>query len=474
MVKFAGVLIAAFAVLLAIPIDATAAPPDNNDRADAQTITLPANVTGTTAESTRENNEPFERCQTGSGGTVWYSFAATANQRVVVDLAAQGNLDAAVSVYHVRRSQLDQLDCEATDDNGAASVAFQAASGQTYLIQVSQRSNSAAGTFRLTANAVQPAATPPGKTLPGNGAANGVNRTLNPSDAWSVVLREGVTYRFNLSGSSNVNVELFPPGTRSFSSGDSIFDERGPVYFVFTPGDGESGRYPMRVSTNTRGTSNYRLTVAVATQDDTTPGRPLFNFDAARGSLNGGKIDVIDLYRFDIRRRSDLTLDLRTKGQFDMELRSEKGSRLRCACDDDGNTELRTTIARGRYFVALIARGNSRADYKLTRITRAITRTGLRLSRRSVQPGGIVNLTAVISSGASGTTLIGVERFDPLFGWQFFARYRVRATDGRASVAFRTPYQARFRARARFLGSRAFSPSQSGFRGFAAETPIGT
>jgi hypothetical protein len=122
----------------------------------------------------------------------------------------------------------------------------------------------------------------------------------------------------------------------------------------------------------------------------------------------------------------------------------------------------------------LEARGDARASYKLTRETRAITRTGIRVSRRTVAPGGTVNLTAVISGGASGTTLIGVERFDPLFGWQFYARYRVRATGGRASVAFKTPYQARFRARARFLGSRAFSPSQSPFRGFAAETPIGT
>ena len=157
-----------------------------------------------------------------------------------------------------------------------------------------------------------------------------------------------------------------------------------------------------------------------------------------------------------------------------MELRNERGGRLRCACDDDGNVALRTTIARGRYFVALIARANARATYKLTRITRAITRTGLAISRRTVQPGGTVTLTAAISSGATGTTLIGVERFDPLFGWQFYARYRVRATGGRASVAFRAPYQARFRARARFLGSRAFSPSQSSFREFDAENPIGS
>jgi hypothetical protein len=473
MLKTAGVTTVALAALLALPLTAAAAPPANDDRADAPSITLPANVTGTTVEATRETNEPSDGCQSGAG-SVWYSYAAAATGRVAIALQAQGKLDAAVEVFHVRRSQLDQIDCEDTDDNGAASVALQADKAQTYLIRVTQRANSVAGTFRLTANTVQPAARPPGKTLPANGVANTVNRTLNPSDAWSVVLREGVTYRFNLSGSSGTSLDVYPPGTRSFSSGNPVASTGGAGYFLFTPGDGESGRYPMRVSATSRGTASYRLAVAQATQDDTTPGRPLLNFDPARGSLNGGKIDVIDLYRFDIRRRSDLTLDLRTKGAFDMELRNERGGRLRCACGDDGNVGMRTTIARGRYFVALLARGNARAAYKLTRVTRAITRTGLALSSRSVQPGGTVTLSAQVSSAATGTTLIGVERFDPLFGWQFYARYRVRATGGRASVAFKTPYQARFRARARFLGSRAFSPSQSGFREFAAETPIGT
>ena len=241
------------------------------------------------------------------------------------------------------------------------------------------------------------------------------------------------------------------PGTRSFSS-DPVAGTDGAGYFLYTPGPGEGGRYPLRVSTSQRGTSGYRLTVAPAGPDDTSPGRPLLNYTPARGALDGGKIDVIDLYRFDIRRRSDLQLDLRTKGSFDLELRNERGRRLRCTCGDDGNTALRTTIARGRYFVAVEARSDARASYKLTRVTRAITRTTIAVSRREVTPGTTVNLTAGISSGASGTTLIGVERFDPLFGWQFYARYTVRAVNGKASIAFRTPYQARFRVRAKFLG----------------------
>src|SRR5690348_7719030 len=141
MLKIAGVLTTVLAALLVSPLTAAAAPPANDARNDAQAITLPANVTGTTVEATRESNEPGEQCQSGAG-TVWYSYAAPRNGRVAIDLQAQGKLDAAVDVFRVRRSQLDQLDCEDTDDNGAASVAITAEKGQTYLVRVSQRANS--------------------------------------------------------------------------------------------------------------------------------------------------------------------------------------------------------------------------------------------------------------------------------------------------------------------------------------------
>jgi hypothetical protein len=89
-----------------------------------------------------------------------------------------------------------------------------------------------------------------------------------------------------------------------------------------------------------------------------------------------------------------------------------------------------------------------------------------------VPPGGSVVITARISSSASGTTLIGVERFDPDFGWQSYRRYTVRASGGQASVAFPTPFAARFRARARYMGSRALGPSGSGWREFEAVDPL--
>ena len=136
--------------------------------------------------------------------------------------------------------------------------------------------------------------------------------------------------------------------------------------------------------------------------------------------------------------------------------------------------QLRSPLRRGRYFAAVRAQGTRKGSYRLSRITRGITSTRLRVDPRAVRPGGLVTLAAAISGGASGKTLIGVERFDPLEGWQFYARYEVRASGGRAAIRFGVPAVGRWRARARFLGSRAFSPSESRFVGFGAQTPIGT
>lgn len=465
-------LAAALLALLA-PV-AQAAAPANDDRSRAEAITVPATANGTVVEATVERSDPAT-CGS-SAGSVWYRYRADRARRVVVDLAANGDLDAIVDVFRQRRSQLDPLDCEATDDGGAASIAFQAQRGQAYLIRVVRRAGSEPGTFRLTTSAVQPPATPPGRALATAGARDSVNRTLNPSDAWNVRLRAGTSYRVNIAGSDCVRGEIYAPGARSFDDEDPVRVAACGGYGLFTPNpdEGGSGRYVIRVLATRRGTTPYRLTVAPATSDDTAPGRPLLNFSPTRGSLDGGGIDALDLYRFDIRRRSDLVLDLRTGGSFDLQLLSDTGRRVGCACGEDGDVQLRTPLRRGRYFAAVRARGTSRGSYRLSRITRGITSTRLRVDPRAVRPGGLVTLAAAISGGASGKTLIGVERFDPLEGWQFYARYEVRASGGRAAIRFGVPAVGRWRARARFLGSRAFSPSESRFVGFGAQTPIGT
>lgn len=463
----------ATALAVLAPI-AQAAAPANDDRSQAQAIAVPASVPGTVVDATVQGSDPAT-CGS-SAGSVWYRYSADRARRVVVDLAANGDLDAIVDVFRQRRSQLDPLDCEATDDNGAASVAFQAQRGQAYLIRVVRRAGSEPGTFRLATSAVQPPATPPGRSLAAGGVRDSVNRTLNPSDAWNVRLRAGTSYRVNVAAAGCVRAEIYAPGTRSFEDQDPVRVASCGGYGLFTPDpdEGGSGRYVIRVLATARGTAPYRLTVSPATSDDTAPGVQLLNFSPTRGALDGGGSDALDLYRFDIRRGSDLVLDLRTAGSFDLQLLSDTGRRLTCACGEDGDVALRTRLRRGRYFAVVRAQGTSKGTYRLSRITRGITSTRLRAAPGSVRPGGLVTLAAAVSGGAGGKTLISVERFDPLDGWQFYTRYEVRASGGRAAVRFRVPAVGRWRARARFLGSRAFSPSESRFAGFGAQTPIGS
>src|SRR3954471_18679870 len=134
-----GLTIVALAALLA-PALAAAAPPNDN-RSDARNVSLPSTVNGTTVGATREPGEPFSGCAS-EAGTVWYRIHTTREGRVIVNLQANGTLDAVVDVYRVRRSQLDQVECDTTGDNGRSAFDFDVGADQTYLVRVSRRFNS--------------------------------------------------------------------------------------------------------------------------------------------------------------------------------------------------------------------------------------------------------------------------------------------------------------------------------------------
>src|SRR5688572_12257687 len=114
--------VAAALATLAAPAAALAAPPANDERTAARTLTLPAAVDGTTAESTLEPTEPFG-CQPLQG-SVWYELQAPSDDRIVVRLSARGDLDATLDVFRRTRSQLDPVDCETGDEEGRAELSF--------------------------------------------------------------------------------------------------------------------------------------------------------------------------------------------------------------------------------------------------------------------------------------------------------------------------------------------------------------
>src|SRR6185503_19681119 len=185
-------LIAAVAAGIAA-MPALAAPPTNDDRANARPVSVPATVNGTTRESTLENNDPGSNCNSVEG-TVWYSLDPTTSGRVAMELTARGDLEATIDVYRRDRSQLNLVDCDDTNRRGDASVVFNADKDQSYLIRVGEQFNSESGDFTLELFRPEPEARPPGRRLPRRGGVATVDRAHDLTDAWSKRMRAGVPY----------------------------------------------------------------------------------------------------------------------------------------------------------------------------------------------------------------------------------------------------------------------------------------
>src|SRR3954462_3176126 len=180
---------------------ALAAPPSNDTRPNAQRITLGQTANGTTTDATSDADDS-SGCGPSDTPSVWYRLDATTHGRAIVPLQAHGDLDVVVDVYQRVRSQFNQITCDESDKRGRASTEFRLKKGQSYLIRVSEKQQSVSGNFTLLVGLGQPEAEPPGRPLPSGGASGTVQRVFEPSNAWSTRMREGVTYRINLSPAS--------------------------------------------------------------------------------------------------------------------------------------------------------------------------------------------------------------------------------------------------------------------------------
>jgi hypothetical protein len=184
--------------------------------------------------------------------------------------------------------------------------------------------------------------------------------------------------------------------------------------------------------------------------------------------------DVVDLYRFDVTRRSDLDLVLDTSAGIDLQLLRESGGRLRCACDGTGG-RIRARVGRGRYFAAVKAQRSEGGSYELRRVSRTITRTSISINgrhRSTVQPGRTVAITARVSPGVAGPVTIIVYRFDPIAGWRYSQRFRRNSMGGTVTAPLHLSQPGRWRARAVFHGTRSASESRTRYAFVTAEAPL--
>jgi hypothetical protein len=481
---FRRIIVIVVALLAAAPAAVAAqtpAAPPNDNRANAANLgALPAQVAGSTVGATAEPNEPFSDCgQTGP--SVWYyvNVGPTVPAGIAVTLTASGDLDAVVDVYTKVRSQISSLDCDATDKQGDAALSFTPQKNTTYLIRVSQLSDSVSGGFTLNAFVLPPPASPPGKALPAGGAGGALERVVNTSAAYAVRLTAGVPYRINLVNRSTgcMGLAVFAPGTTSFNSDTPIARLPCAGYRLFTPT--QSGLFSMLVeaSGGARGQQRYYLDVAPASALETAPGVFIGNDVTIHGLLRGNRIDVVRLYAFDVVDVSNLQLDLGTSSgnTFDLELLGDGGRQIDCACGSSGGESISRTMHPGHYFAAVISRGFSSGSFTLSRLSRSITRTTLLFNGTgflSGPPGTALQMQVNVSQKISGPVSILVQRFDPLAGWQYDETINTTAAGGVAGATFIPTTVGRWRAIASFNGTRTASPSQSSYAEALLQGPL--
>jgi hypothetical protein len=444
--------------------------PANDAQANAQVIhSLPAALSGTTVGATTEASEPSSGCVGATSSSVWYSVRSSSAQRIAIDLAASGALDATVDVYHALRSQLTPVECDRTDSHGKAAISFKASKNGVYLIRVAAQENSQLAPFSLEVFLPTPAVRPPGLPLPGGGIGGQVDPIQNVNAAYAVTLHAGVSYLINLangSGGGCVDGRLYPPGTRSFEEGSpAVVHINCRGYRLFTPGPGQGGRYSFEVTPRDRGVKHFRLQVARANSSETAPGLALGNYAHGHGRLDGRGVNVLRLYRMDVTSHSNLTLKLSAPAaaDFNLQLRNVNGHVVECACGDSGSQTLQHELQPGRYYAVVSVRDNSSGNFTLVRESRTITTTRLSFGVATAHAGQGLGIAVKVSPGASGPVSVDIERFDPVFGWQFYRESHATASGGTANVPFAPPAVGRWRAKASYGGSRTFSPSAVGF-----------
>jgi len=437
-------------------------PPANDTRGQAAPYgALATKVAGSTLGATSDSNDP------GCGiaaGTVWYAVAPGKARRLVLQLHALGDLDAAVAIVRHIRSEYDTVACGRTDASGDAALAWDIERGASYLVVVGQRRGSPPGDFTLDVLAAAGREALPGSRLPGNGVGSTVDWLTDVNDVYWTTLAAGRTYRiaFRSAGCATLVLRSKRGEIASYSCSR---------YTTFTPGPDGGGKYTLEVLAPSRPTTTaYRLQVAAAGPDDIGEGLELRNLSTAHGSLSPSGVDVVDLYHFDVAQSSDVRLRLgkRAGARFDVTLLTDTGRRIGYS-----DRQLRIRLRPGHYVAAISGDvGSPSGRYTLGLVVRQLTQTTLAVSAASVAPGAPVTFTVGTSPAPDGGALeLELDRFDPLTGWQFSRLIRLSVPGG--SVSWTPPALGRWRAHVRFLGTLAFSPSESRYVSVLVANPLG-
>jgi hypothetical protein len=295
-------------------------------------------------------------------------------------------------------------------------------------------------------------------------------------------MEPGRRYRVSLRASGCMPASIYRAGVKPRPGLRPLKKIGCDGYAIFTPRPEYGQRFSVFVDADRarRGLQRYHLQVGRAGADDVAPGIPVRNYSRVAGRL-GATLDEVDVYRFDVARRSVLFLNLLTRrsaAALDLMLLDSGGNPIECDCDGRGSAMLHKGLRPGRFFIAARTRGGAAARYTLLRASRTITKTtSVRVNgtgQAILAPGQPALITATLEPAVGGPAVVTIEQFDPLEGWQYADSVRTTASGGLVSASYVPPSEGRWRATVRFRGTREVAPSEApGFARFDVAGPLG-
>jgi hypothetical protein len=410
-------LTAFIALFLAAP--AFAAPPLNDNRADAQPLpTFPSTAVGTTAGATLERLDPqVSRCGRVDA-TVWYRIDTAPDGTIVATLQAAGQLAPVIRIYRRHPSRIEEVACATAKAGGKAVASIGTVRGAGYLILVGRRPGAPDGDFTLRADLVLPpdnderAEAQRIRRLPAT--TRGTTLGATPDDYRGCGMSgSGVWYRFEGPSTGRVLIQL-STGQRNgvvaafrLDRGDveeigcAPTDRRGNLVAGFTTRRG--GHYLLLVGDRVGSSpGDFVLSLRPGEAPERRPGRALSR-GRAHGSVHG-LTDVNDIWSVRLRRGETYRIAFSSSPCARLSLRSSRKTLVRFACR--GYTTFTPgPNGGGRYAVEVEATAAQRQSYRLHVVAAAADDlgVGVELTAGSSQRGRL---------SPSGVDVVDVYHFD--------------------------------------------------------------
>jgi hypothetical protein len=389
---------------------ALAAPPPNDNRADAQPLpTFPSTAHGTTVEATLERLDPqVSRCGR-IDATVWYRIDTAPDGTIVASIQAAAGLAPVVRIYRRLQSRIEEVACGTASAGGKVVTSVGTVRGAGYLILVGRRAGAADGEFDLRADLVLPPdndergeATPISR-LPATKRGTTLGAT---SDGYSDcrMAGGGVWYRFKGPATGRVLVQL-ATGDRDGvvaafrrvrgdvdEIGCAATDRRGNIVAGFTTRRGAD--YLILIGDKAgSGPGEFVLTLRPGEAPERIPGRALPR-GGAKGSVDG-LTDVNDVWSVRLRSGKTYRIAFSSSPCARASIRRGSGTLRRFACR--GYTTFTPgPDGGGRYSVEVQATSAQRQRYRLHVVAAGADDLGVGLEltpgsnrRGRLSPGGV-------------------------------------------------------------------------------------